>query len=79
MSEPHGEFYAELDCSGGLFRAVYRGDVNAGAPAAAPTGAAEMLDTHIGVDAAAVKAFVEQLAAARGFSRVVWGPLPAKP
>jgi hypothetical protein len=59
----------------GMYRAFYRQTTpreeqedEAGAKGRIPP------DTHVGSDAASVRAFVESLAKNRGFEKVVWEP-----
>ena len=61
-----------------LFRATYRADTNPeqGAPAAELEGPQILPDMHIGSDPAAVRSWVEQLAASLGYQRVIWDALP---
>lgn len=74
------DFHAEMDePEPGLFRATYRGDLNPdqGASDIEVSGPRILPDMHVGTDAAGVKTWVEQLAASRGYARVVWDRLPA--
>jgi hypothetical protein len=70
-----GVFRARLEQDrGGLFRAIYRGDLNATEPRTEVEGEGPQVlpDMHIGTDPDAVRVFVETLARDRGYSRVVW-------
>ena len=72
------EFHAEMDePEPGLFRATYRADTNPdqGASEIEVSGP-DLPDMHVGTDAAGVKMWVEQLAASRGYQKVVWDRLP---
>lgn len=60
----------------GLFRASYRGEFNP--DHAAEHQLQELPDFHVGTDAAAVKLWVEQMAASLGYSGVVWDALPGR-
>jgi hypothetical protein len=73
------EFHAEMDePEPNLFRATYRADMNPdqGASELEVSGPQILPDMHVGTDAAGVKMWVEQLAASRGYSSVVWDRLP---
>ncbi|MGH7209869.1 MAG: hypothetical protein ACREF1_00190 [Acetobacteraceae bacterium] len=73
------DFHAEMDePEPGVFRATYRADTNPDRGASEiEVGDPRILpDMHVGTDAAGVKMWVEQLAASRGYQKVVWDRLP---
>lgn len=67
-----GEFHASMqEVEPGLFRAEYVGELN-------PTNPDERAfpDFHLGTSMQDVKIWVEQMARALGYERVIWDALP---
>ncbi len=79
MAQDKREFHATLEqVEPRLFRATYRAVLNPEQQASSTEleGPQILLDMHIGTDPAAVKLWVEQMAASLGYPRVVWKELP---
>lgn len=67
-----GEFHAIMrEMEPGVFRAEYRGEMNP-----QQTDARTLPDYHLGNSRDDVRIWVEQMARAMGYERVVWDPVP---
>ena len=68
MSSSKGDLHASLtQMEANLFRAEYLGEINPADP-----DARAIPDFHIGTSADEVRVWVEQMARAMGYNRVIW-------